>query len=60
MPIKLDYQTVKNLKTAGRYTDALVKGLHIWVKTNSTKYWIFRYTHQGKQYEMSLGSFPNL
>ena len=60
MPIKLDFQTVKNLKTAGRYTDALVKGLHIWVKTNSTKYWIFRYTHQGKHYEMSLGSFPNL
>ena len=60
MTIKLDYQTVKNLKTAGRYTDALVKGLHIWVKANGNKYWIFRYTHQGKQHEMSLGSFPIL
>jgi integrase len=60
MTIKLDFQTVKNLKTPGRYTDALVKGLHIWVKPNLNKYWIFRYTHQGKQHNIGLGSFPNL
>jgi hypothetical protein len=60
MTIKLDFQTVKNIKTAGRYTDALVKGLHIWVKPNLNKYWIFRYTHQGKQHNISLGSFPTL
>lgn len=54
----LDYQTVKNLKKPGRYTDALVRGLHIWVKSNSKKYWIFRYTEQGKQHNLSLGSFP--
>lgn len=60
MTIKLDFQTVKNLKTAGRYTDALIKGLHIWVKANGAKYWIFRYTYQSKPHEMSLGSFPSL
>lgn len=60
MTIKLDFQTVKNLKTAGRYTDALIKGLHIWVKANGAMYWIFRYTYQSKQHEMSLGSFPSL
>jgi len=60
MTIKLDYQTVKNIKTPGRYTDALVKGLHVWVKPNLNKYWIFRYTHKGKQHNISLGSFPNL
>jgi integrase len=60
MTIKLDYQTVKNIKTAGRYTDALVKGLHIWVKPNLNKYWIFRYTYLGKQHNISLGSFPTL
>jgi len=60
MTIKLDFQTVKNIKTAGRYTDALVKGLHIWVKPNLNKYWIFRYTHQGKQHNIGLGSFPTL
>jgi len=60
MTIKLEFQTVKNLKQPGRYTDALVKGLHIWVKPNLNKYWIFRYTHQGKQHNISLGSFPAL
>jgi len=60
MPIKLEFQTVKNLKTAGRYTDALIKGLHIWVKPNGGKYWIFRYTHQGIQQNISLGAFPTL
>lgn len=60
MTIKLDYQTVKNIKTPGRYTDALVKGLHVWVKPNLNKYWIFRYTHMGKQQNISLGAFPTL
>ncbi|QWD88540.1 integrase arm-type DNA-binding domain-containing protein [Polynucleobacter sp. MWH-CaK5] len=60
MTIKLDYQTVKNIRTPGRYTDALVKGLHIWVKPNLNKYWIFRYTHMGKQQNISLGAFPTL
>ncbi len=60
MTTKLDFQTVKNLKIPGRYTDALIKGLHIWVKPNSAKYWIFRFTHQGKQHNISLGAFPTL
>ena len=60
MTIKLDYQTVKNLKAPGRYTDALVKGLHIWVKPNGTKYAIFRYNFNNKQHNISLGSFPSL
>jgi hypothetical protein len=49
MTIKLDIKTVTNLKTPGRYTDALVKGLHIWVKPNNKKYWIFRFSHSGHQ-----------
>ena len=57
MTIKLDYQTVKNLKSAGRYTDALIKGLHVWVKPNGKKYWIFRYNFNNKQHNISLGSF---
>ena len=58
MASNLDYQTVKNLRKPGRYTDALVRGLHIWVKSNTKKYWIFRFTDQGKQQNLSLGSFP--
>jgi integrase len=60
MTIKLDYQTVKNLKAPGRYTDALVKGLHIWVKPNGTKYAIFRYNFNRKQHNICLGPFPSL
>lgn len=60
MPSALDFQSVKNIKAPGRYTDALVKGLHIWVKSNGNKYWIFRFTAQGKQQNMSLGSFPEV
>ena len=60
MTIKLDYQTVKNLKAPGRYTDALVKGLHIWVKPNGTKYAIFRYNFNSRQHNICLGPFPSL
>lgn len=60
MAIKLDIKTVTNLKSPGRYTDALVKGLHIWVKPNLRKYWIFRFNHAGKQHNISLGAFPAL
>lgn len=60
MTIKLDIKTVTNLKTPGRYTDALVKGLHIWVKNNNRKYWIFRFKHEGRQHNISLGPFPAL
>jgi hypothetical protein len=60
MTIKLDIKIVTNLKTPGRYTDALVKGLHIWVKAHNRKYWIFRFSHAGKQHNISLGVFPAL
>lgn len=58
MAKNLDFQTVKNLKAPGRYTDAIVKGLHLWVKDSGNKYWILRFTLGGKQQNMSLGPFP--
>ena len=60
MTIKLDFKTVQNLKSAGRYTDALVKGLQIWVKPNNRKYWIFRFSHNKRSHDLSLGVFPAL
>lgn len=60
MSKKLDIHTVKNLKNPGRYTDALVRGLHLWVKAGGGKYWIFRYTFNGRQRDLSLGAFPRL
>ena len=58
--MNLDFQTVKNLRKPGRYTDGLVKGLHIWVNSSQKKYWIFRYNFLGKQQNISLGSFPTM
>jgi integrase len=60
MAKNLDFQTVKHIKEPGRYTDALVKGLHLWVKKDGNKYWILRYTHKGKQQNMSFGPFPRV
>ncbi len=60
MTIKLDFKTAQNLKSAGRYTDALVKGLQLWVKPNNRKYWIFRFSHNKRSHDLSLGVFPAL
>lgn len=55
---QFNFQVLKNKKVAGRYTDPAVKGLHLWVKANLNKYWVFRFSHLGKQQNMSLGVFP--
>jgi integrase len=54
----LDNLTVKNLKVPGRFTDGLVKGLHIWVKPTLQKHWILRYSYKGKQQDSWIGQFP--
>ena len=60
MATNLTFKHVENIKTPGRYTDALVRGLHIWVKPNLKKYWIFRYVSNGKQHNISLGPYPKV
>lgn len=60
MATNLTYKHVENLNTPGRYTDALVKGLHLWVKPKLKKYWIFRFSSNGKQHNISLGSYPKV
>ena len=51
---------IKNLTQAGRYTDNNTKGLHLWVKSVNQKYWVFRYTINGKQNAVSLGAYPDI
>lgn len=58
MSTNLNFKFVESLKSPGRYTDALVRGLHLWVKPNLNKYWIFRYSQGGKQQNLSLGPYP--
>jgi integrase len=60
MSTNLSFKYVENLKSQGRYTDALVSGLHLWVKPNLKKYWIFRYSQCGKQQNASLGPYPKI
>ncbi len=43
-----------------RYTIPDTRGLHLWVKTENQKYWIFRYTINGKRFDTSLGRFPEI
>jgi integrase len=33
-------------------------GLHLWVRADQKKYWIFRFTFCGCRHDLSLGSFP--
>ena len=51
---------VKQLNQGGRYTDDQTKGLHLWIKPSKQRYWIFRYTINGKRQNMSLGAYPEI
>lgn len=35
-------------------------GLHLWVKSPKSKYWIFRTSRGGKRTDLSLGKFPEI
>jgi integrase len=51
---------VKRINRIGRYTDDQTKGLHLWVKAPSQKYWNFRYTSHGKRLALSFGPYPDI
>ena len=51
---------LKNLKEIGRHTDDQTKGLHLWIKANQRKYWIFRFTVERKRHNISLGGYPEI
>ena len=51
---------VKNLTKPGRYTDDQTKGLHLWVKPDGKRYWIFRFTLDGKRHGQGLGAYPEV
>lgn len=55
-----DIRKLKNLKKPVRYSIPNCVGLHLWVRSDLKKYWVFRYTYQGKRYDTSLGSFPDV
>ncbi len=53
-----DIRTLKKLYKPTRYTIPDTRGLHLWVRSGTSKYWIFRFTLNGKRSDMCLGSFP--
>jgi len=55
-----DIRTLKKLTKPIRYTIPDTRGLHLWVKAENQKYWIFRYTIHGKRFDTSLGRFPEI
>ena len=52
------WRTLNNLSTPVRYSIPEMRGLHLWVRADQKKYWIFRFTYAGRRHDMSLGSFP--
>lgn len=51
---------IKSKLTSGRYYDKSGTGLHLLVDKRGSKYWVQRYTLNGKRRELGLGSFPNV
>lgn len=48
---------VQKTSKPGRYFDG-GSGLHLLIKNETKKYWIYRYMRSGKRQDMSLGVFP--
>jgi len=55
-----DIRTLKNINAPARYTIPAVRGLHLWVRSDLKKYWVFRYTFEKERYDISLGAFPEV
>lgn len=55
-----DIRTLKNLSQPIRYTIPDTKGLHLWVRGDLKKYWVFRFTFTSKRVDMCIGSFPEI
>jgi integrase len=60
MTKSIDIRTLRALDRPVRFTIPDTKGLHLWVRKDLKKYWVFRYTEGGKRYDMGLGSFPEI
>jgi len=59
MPQHLTHAFVSKLLESGRYFDT-TRGLHIYVKPNNTKFWVYRFTYCGKRHDMGLGPYPEV
>lgn len=59
MPTTITQAHALKTNTPGRIYDTH-PGLHLWVKSNKAKYWIYRTAKGGKRTDLSLGKFPDI
>lgn len=59
MPATLTHAQVSRPLQSGRYFDTTAH-LHLLVKTNGTKYWVYRYVDNGKRRDLGLGRYPQV
>ena len=55
-----DIRTLRALSKPTRFSIPDSRGLHLWVRADLKKYWVYRFTFEGKRYDTSLGSFPEI
>ncbi len=59
MASQLTYAFISKEIKPGRYFDGR-SGLHLLVRSNQSKYWIYRFQYQSKRQDMGLGVFPRV
>ena len=59
MPVHITQAHATKVNQPGRIYDTH-RGLHLWVKSEKAKYWIYRNAKDGKRTDISLGSFPRV
>ena len=59
MPVHITQAHAMKVSSPCRVYDTH-RGLHLWVKSASAKYWIYRNSKNGKRTDISLGSFPSI
>lgn len=59
MASQLTYAFISKEIKPGRYFDGR-SGLHLLVRSNQSKYWVYRFQYQNKRQDMGLGVFPRV
>ena len=54
----LTAQSVKNLKTPGKYSDGTGLGLFLLVKPTGARFWVQRIMINGRRRDIGLGGYP--
>ncbi|MEY4966462.1 MAG: hypothetical protein RL274_2045 [Pseudomonadota bacterium] len=59
MALSLTYRQISKSMEPGRYFDGRT-GLHLLVKKNGRKYWVYRFTLNSTRHDKGLGAFPKM